>query len=353
VDNKSLREWASQRFGRVITDEELARRTSPVWPYKYFNPGKPVDPATVDELLRGTVDAHVHGAPLGAWLAGRPTMVETSIEASHAGMRALVFKDHNTMSNGTAIVIQDFLDRMAKDKASRGESFEPTQVYGGIVLNETVGGLNVKAVEVALGYGRCKEVWLPSLDAKHQRAAMGLEGGIDIRDGAELRPEMKKILEVLSEYNTNSQGECCVLSACHVSNEEKFALMDYVNARGLRVDVFMDHVTQELTVFTPEEALAMVDKGAYLQFAQCSCVPWAGMQDWIVAFDYSFNLIKKLIQEKGPDHLVLVTDAGQPGNPPVQGWRSFLRTLLAQGVEKRDIEIMAKEVPAKVLGLGT
>jgi hypothetical protein len=29
--------------------------------------------------------------------------------------------------------------------------------------------MNAHAVKVALGYGRCKEVWLPSLDVMHQR----------------------------------------------------------------------------------------------------------------------------------------------------------------------------------------
>lgn len=340
------------KFGRVITEEELARRTSPVWPYKYFNPGKPVEPAKVEELLRGAIDVHVHGAPLGAWLAGRPTMVETSIEASQAGMRALVFKDHNTMTNNCAVILQDFLDRMGRDRLAAGHSWTHTQIFGGIVLNQTIGGLNPKAVEVALGYGRCKEVWLPSLDARHQRAAMGLEGGIEINDGKDLRPEMKKILSLLSDFNSNSTGDRCALSACHVSNEEKFLLMDYVRSKGIKVDVFMDHVTQELTILTPDEAKQMIDKGAYLQFAECSCIPWPGMQDWIVAFDYSFRLIKELIKEKGPDHLVLITDAGQPGNPPVPGWRAFLRTLLAQGVSERDIEVMLKEVPARILGLG-
>jgi hypothetical protein len=346
VDNKALREWAAMKFGRIITEEELARRTSPVWPYKYFNPGKPVDPARVDALLRGAIDVHVHGAPLGAWLAGRPTMVETSIEACEAGMRALVFKDHNTMTNNCAIIVQDFLDRRARDK---GQPPPATQIYGGIVLNETVGGLNPKAVEVALGYGRCKEVWLPSLDARHQKAAMGLEGGIEINDGQDLRPEMKKILSILSDYNSNSAGERCALSACHVSNEEKFLLMDYVHGKGLKVDVFMDHVTQELTIVTPEEAKALIDKGAYLQFAECSCIPWPGMQDWIIAFDYSMALIKDLCREKGPEHLVLITDAGQPGNKPVPGWRMFIKTLLAQGVSAADLRVMMSEVPAKIL----
>lgn len=351
--SKASEDWSKLKYGRVITEEELVKRTHPCWPYRYFNPGTPVDPAKVDEILKGVIDIHLHGAPLGAWLAGRPTMVQSSIEASEAGMKALVFKDHNTMTNNCAIIIQDFLGRMQKEKAAKDEEFTPVEVFGGLVLNNTIGGMNAKAVQVALGYGRCKTVWLPSLDAKHQRSAMGLgyEDGIQVTEGSDLTAEMKKILDILADYNKNSKGDRCALSTCHVSNEEKVAILDYVNARGMDVDILMDHVTQELTIVTPEEAKEMVDKGGYLEFAECSCVPWPGMQDWIIAFDYSFNLIKELIKEKGPDHLVLITDAGQPGNNPVPGWKQFIKTLLAQGVSEADINVMAKEVPAKILGL--
>lgn len=349
--DKSLEDWKKMKYGRVITEEELARRMSPVWPYKYFNPGKPVDRTVVDDLLKGVIDAHIHGAPMGSWLAGRPSMVETCIEASEAGMKALVFKDHNTMTNNCAIVIQEFLSRMQKEKAANGEIFAPVEVYGGITLNNTVGGMNAKAVEVALGYGRCKEVWLPSLDAKHQVNAMGLEGGIAVAEGGILTPEMIKVLDLLADYNKNSKGDRCALSACHVSNEEKIAILDYINLKGMDVDVLMDHCTQELTIVTPQEAREMIDKGGYLEFAEVTCVPWPGMQDNIVAFDYSFKLIKDLIKEKGPDHLVLITDAGQPGNEPVPGWKNFIKTLLGQGVSAADINVMAKEVPAKLLGI--
>ncbi|MCD6327192.1 hypothetical protein J7M28_06535 [bacterium] len=348
--SKASEEWARRPYGRVISEEELRKRTHPAWPYIHFNPGKPVDPVKVDELLRGVIDVHVHGAPLGGWLAGRPTMVETCIEASEAGMKALVFKDHNTMTNNCADIIQDFLGKMARDKAKEGVDFTPVEVLGGIVLNETIGGMNVKAVKTCLGYGRCKEVWLPSLDAKHQREAMGLDGGIAVTTGGDaLTPEMIQILDLLAEYNNNDKGERVVLSTCHVSNEEKAAVLKYVRKRGQDVKVLLDHVTQEMTILSPGEAKEMIDLGGYLEFAECSCIPWPGMQDWIIAFDYSFSLIKELIKEKGPGQLVLITDAGQPGNKPVPGWKMFIKTLLAQGVSEADINVMAKDVPAKLI----
>jgi len=340
-----------KRFNHMITEDELKNRMSPVWPYKYFKPGEPVDPEKVNELLKGVIDIHVHGAPLGGWLAGRPTIVNTCIEASKSGMKALVFKDHNTMTNNVAIVVNEMLKEYKIEKEKQQENFIPVEVYGGIVLNDTVGGINPKAVEVALGYGRCAEVWLPSLDAKFQKDLMGLSDGISVVDGDKPVSELVQILEMLSDYNTSNKGLKCSLSTCHVSNEEKFTVLKYVNKRSLNVDIIMDHVTQELTNVTPQEAKEMIDLGAYLEFAETSCVPWPGMQDWVIAFDYSFNLIKELIKEKGPEHIVLITDAGQPGNKPVLGWKMFIKTLLSQGVSESDINTMTKDVPAKILNI--
>ena len=66
--SKAMDDWAKKPFGRVITEEELRRRTHPAWPYNYFDPGLPVDPEKVDEILKGCIDVHIHGAPLGSWL---------------------------------------------------------------------------------------------------------------------------------------------------------------------------------------------------------------------------------------------------------------------------------------------
>lgn len=355
--SKAMEDWQKKPFGRVITEEELRKRCHPAWPYKYFDPGKPVDPEKVDELLKGVIDIHIHGAPLGSWLPGRPTMVDTCIKASEAGMKALVFKDHNTMTNNCAEIIQEFLGRYAKEKEKQGETFTPVEVYGGIVLNYTVGGLNPRAVEVALGYGRCKEVWLPSLDAMHQKQAEGVENWRDyicvtkglIGESEEPVDELKKILDIMADYNNNQKGDKVCLSLCHVSNEEKFAVLKYIKKKGMKIDVLFDHVTQEMTLLTPDEAKEAIDLGGYLEFAQCSCVPWPGMFDWVIAVKYSFDLIRELLREKGPDHIVLISDAGQPGNEPVPGWKNFIKTLLAHGVSEREIEIMAKEVPAKLI----
>jgi len=350
---KAIEDWKKpeHKFGRTVTEQEMVDRTHQAWPYLFNAQGEYHEPELIDEIIVGALDIHLHGAPLGNWLKGRPPMEETCIQASQAGMKALVFKDHNTMCNNCAIIIQNFLKKMQKDAAAKGEVFTPVEVFGGLTLNETVGGINPKAVKVALGYGRCKEIWLPSLDAGYQQEAMGRTGGLYVANGAELTKEMIEVLDVMADYNNNTKGDVVALSTCHVSNEEKFAILDYVNKKGMNIKVIMDHVTQEMTLLTREEALEMIDKGAYLEFAETSCIEWPAMLGWIINYDYSMYLIKELLKERGPEQLVLITDAGQPNHEPVPGLKNFVRTLWAQGVSREHIEIMLKDVPAMLIGL--
>lgn len=348
----------NKMLGAVIDENEVKRRGSAVWPYVHFKPGTPVDPVEINELMDGLVDIHVHGAPAGGWLAGRPTVVHTTMEASKQKVGALVFKDHNTMSCNFSQMVNEAFDIIKDEKAKQGEEdFQPTKLYGGIVLNYPVGGLNPAAVTTALGYGDCKEVWLPSTSSKWQLDNIAKEQGtmnstgIAVSENGELLPEMKEVLDIMADYNNNSAGQRVALSACHVSNAEKFDVLRYIKKKGMDIDVIIDHVTQELTIATEEEFLEMIDLGAYLEFAETSCVPWTGMQDWIINFDFSFNLIKSLINKKGTDHLLLCSDSGQPSHEFVPGWRSFLKTLLAQGVSHQHVREMSCDIPKKLIGI--
>jgi hypothetical protein len=344
-------DWKNLRFGRVITEEELSKRTDPVWPYKYFDPGLPVEKEHVDALIEGGIDIHLHGAPSSGWLPGRPKLIDTAIKAGEMRMKALVFKDLNGKTNNAAIIIEDMIGMMAAGN-SFGEDFRPAELYGGIVLNYPSGGINPAAVKSALEYGRCKMVWLPSSDAAHQYRLLGREGGIRVSDGrGTLTEEMTKVLDMMADFNANSRGDRTCLSCSHVSNAEKFDLLRYIKKRGMDIKVCIDHCTQELTMVTPDEAREMIELGAYLEFSSAAIVPWPGMKDWILAYGYSFGLMKELIKEKGPEHLVVTSDAGQPGNEHEGSIRNFIRELVSQGFSDEEIRVMFKETPARLLGI--
>ena len=163
--------------------------------------------------------------------------------------------------------------------------------------------------------------------------------------------EMVKILDMIAEYNDNSKGDTIALATCHVFNEEKYDISKYVHDRGMKVPIVHDHITQEMTQLTTEEALQLIDLGTYVEICANSTVPWTSMMNWIVAWDYNINMTKELLKARGPEHICLITDSGLSGYTETEGMRMLIRGLLKNGVAVEDIKYMAGAAPASALGL--
>ena len=93
-----------------------------------------------DELLRGTIDSHIHSGPWLKSCPGRLDPFQIAEQAKDAGMRAVVFYDH-TLGNsaGTAYLVQRKVPEI--------------EVYGGLILTSCLGGMNPRSVKTALHYG--------------------------------------------------------------------------------------------------------------------------------------------------------------------------------------------------------
>ena len=81
------------------------------------------------ESLDGVVDLHVHAGP-----DSRPRSVsdlEAARGAAEAGMRAILLKNHFTMTADRASLAMDQVDGL--------------EIFGGVVLNRAVGGINPEA----------------------------------------------------------------------------------------------------------------------------------------------------------------------------------------------------------------
>ena len=100
----------------------------------------------VRELLRGSVDLHVHCGPEPG-RQRRMDALETGRHAYEAEMGGFVLKSHAYPTAPTA----DVLSRM----------YPGLRVYGSVTLNPPVGGLNPSAVEAAARMG-AKIVWMPT-----------------------------------------------------------------------------------------------------------------------------------------------------------------------------------------------
>src|SRR5215213_9239495 len=155
--------------------------------------------------LSGAIDIHVHTLP-----DDRPRSldaIEAARQARARGMRAIVLKNHYESTAGLA-----YLARLA---------VPDIQIFGGIDLNLTVGGINPAAVEhmtrVSGGFGRV--VWMPTFDAENQvRYSKEQRPFVSISRGGELLPEVREVIALIAKHGL-------VLATGHSSPEEGLLLL--------------------------------------------------------------------------------------------------------------------------------
>lgn len=107
-----------------------------------------------DPVLRGTIDTHIHTEEEYAVLGGGSMdMVELARRARDKGMRAIVVKSL-------------FFETATRAYIAR-KQVPGIEVFGGISLGQSVGGMNPAAVEgfAKLGLPTAKVVWLAVFDS--------------------------------------------------------------------------------------------------------------------------------------------------------------------------------------------
>src|SRR5438093_12932568 len=109
------------------------------------------DKETVRGLLEGAYDTHVHSDP--DVLPRKFDDIELVRRGKEAGMGGFVLKSHYICTADRATLIR--------------RTFPGINVYGGIALNNSVGGLNPVAVDIAGRLGN-KVVWLPTVDSANE-----------------------------------------------------------------------------------------------------------------------------------------------------------------------------------------
>jgi hypothetical protein len=271
--------------------------------------------------LAGVIDLHVHTAP-----DVRPRRLDDlalAREAAAAGMRAVLLKSHHTLT---------------ADRAALAESqVENIRVFGGVALNEAVGGLNPAAVETALALG-AKEIWLPTLSAANHLQATGSSAkGICILDETErLRPVVFEILELVA------QGDI-ILGTGHLSVQEIEHLIPAARAAGVK-RILVTH--PELPLVNMPISMQQALAGPDVFFERCLFVTLFQPQP------VPLPAIAAATRQVGPETTVMATDFGQVENPsPIAGMRHYITEMLALGFSQAEIDRMTRVNPAELLGL--
>jgi len=118
------------------------------------------DQETVRGLLRGAFDLHVHSAP--DVLPRKFDDVELAKRTLSSGMAGFVLKSHYICTADRATMLR--------------EMFPAVQAFGALSLNNSVGGLNPIAVDIAGRLGN-KVVWFPTVDSANELA--NVQGQLD------------------------------------------------------------------------------------------------------------------------------------------------------------------------------
>ncbi|MDP6667783.1 MAG: DUF6282 family protein, partial [Dehalococcoidia bacterium] len=154
--------------------------------------------------LQGVVDIHAHADPDRT---GRPVdVLELAKLYSDRGVRAMVIMNHYDPTAGLAYLARKHAPSL--------------EVFGGIVLNRLVGGINPLAVDhfVQVEGGAGRIVYMPTLDAENEvRQGNSSRPFVRISKDGELLPEVQDMLSLIAEHGL-------VLSTGHSSPEEVLML---------------------------------------------------------------------------------------------------------------------------------
>lgn len=268
--------------------------------------------------LEGAIDLHVHCSP-----DVRPrkmTAIELVNAAKAAGMRALLLKNHQVPTAPIAEVLR--------------QTIPGIDVFGGLVLNEAVGGFNVEAVDTAIRMG-ARQIWMPTRSAACEQRFLGRhDSGLRVHDGdGNLLPAVREILDLIARAGI-------ILGTAHVSPEEIALLVREARKAGIR-KILITH--PEIDFVQAPEALQREIAGPDVFFERCYVRK---------GFSLDWDGIARVTRDVGYASTVLATDLGQPENPdPVSGLLEMRQQFAARGFTDAELCTMLCETPARLLNL--
>ncbi len=285
----------------------------------------------VDKLIRDAIDLHMHTAP--DIYPRSINDIEAAKQAKKAGMRAIVLKNHVTCTADRAQIARKVVD---------------FPVFGGVVLNWGVGGLNPTAVTNAIKLGAV-EVWMPTIDAAHflkdpstvpmlTAGRRTLQQGITILGKVgKLIEELWSILEMIADHNL-------ILATGHLAPEESLVLIKAAAKAGVN-KLVVTHPEANFLDPPLEILKEFVQLGAMIKHVYAYCTSIAREM-------VSPEKIATMIRSIGVENIIMASDGGQRVNPPpVEMFKRFMGKMLENGISEDEIHIMTHENPAKLLGL--
>lgn len=284
-----------------------------------------------DDMLKGICDIHLHAAPDSK--ARLKNELEFTQDAKNAGYKALLFKSNDFSCHDRAYLIREMLP-----------GFE---VFGSLCMNRVHGDkVNVFAAQKAVRTtgNLCRCIWMPTQDAVYQnlRYHNKREGVPVLDDNGKVLPEVVRVMKICAEVDI-------IFATGHSSPEESIVMARKAKDVGLRKFV-VTHANSGIWRMTYDQIKQCIELGAWIEYSYITNLwgPGTGLPDFSRMSDETFADFARI----NPERSFVTTDLGQPGMPhPIEGMRRCIKTLHFNGLSKKQIELLVKDNPCKLLGL--
>lgn len=294
----------------------------------------------MNKLLKGAYDLHAHLGP--DVLPRKVDDLEMARRVVESGMAGIALKNHYSST---------------AERATNMHTLYPEcDAVGCLVLNNSVGGINPIAVEMAIRAG-AKIIFMPTTDGAYEQDMvfnktpenklpfwarlifkMREEGvefpGITIcnEDGS-IKKNVLDVLDVIAKHDV-------ALESGHLSQEEVMILMKEAQKRGVK-KIIITHVNYPGTAFSVEQQKQLVEYGAYIEHCY---TPWKTGK-------ISFEDTCAQIRAVGTSHVILGTDLGRFDYCyPDEGMLDFCESLIGAGFTEDEVHEMVVRNPRILIG---
>lgn len=291
-------------------------------------------------ILNGVIDLHIHTGPS---VANRKLdAADMMVAAEKAGYKGFLVKDHYMPSAHGCLMIEKHLSQKG------------CKVYSSIVMNNSVGGLNLLALDVAYNMGT-RMVYLPTVSSRlhiedHKGRKFLGAGNVSqeekeiycLQENGEITSEIKSFLEFIASHDD------MILSTGHISYTEIDVIIPKAFEIGVKT-IVVNHPS-----FTINAPLDMIAKwgqmGAFIEMTACEFGMVLKDDD---TFFNSLDLFNRYLEAGVPfEKMFIVSDFGQSISPyPVEGLYKFMCLLHEKlGYSVKQLNALAKEIPAQIIG---
>lgn len=289
----------------------------------------------IKDIIKQAIDIHFH---IGPEIIPRKYTVSQLIDAENATLGGCVLKNHFFATSA-------FIKENNKSKIN---------LFGGIVLNNVVGGLNSDAIYAAsLILEKPMMVWFPTINAEEflknseyeippewvQRKDFIAQKANDVKPvvvtkNNKVTREVISVLKMIKKCNA-------VLATGHIAWKESSLVVNEALKLGIKNIVITHPIYQRISMpITIQKDLAK--KGCFMEQSYS-----------MYAIDkISIKEIASQIREVGTQSVILSSDMGQLFSPPPSvALKKFAELLEKERFSEKELFEMLVKNPRKLLGI--